>query len=436
MKKGIIYVALTVFFICCITGCSSHSSKEDMNNEKMIPVSQMHPGRDKLAGIIKLCPNLKMPEELSVEVPSKLTEIVEYTANYSLDASMKEYDREFREMYEYLFPDHPLDEDYLFYCGGHSDAEYDDNTGELVRDYYKWKDWKQQILSGEEGQVYYFYDEARHQSITKQKPAVYLELGNPIGYGYTFLNKGKTIALNGSKVEKDIQYDPTYYLEYVDSYAPDSKQKYKLADREMSVCDAVKFFENYINHLPCPQEKNVKTIVVSVDVYRVNKNIYGYNMMTTKECRGIPFDHIREGSYDGRLGYDDYSGTGGSAFMVESDDADIINGYYAKEDMRNIRKYSEIFSLESAIRFISKKMTKHVTFTVRKIELVYSQKDKKTKEGYVDIKNRSARMKPAWKLTLENTNDELSYICYIDAADGGNFRYCTTPTKWWEDDQI
>ena len=204
----------------------------------------------------------------------------------------------------------------------------------------------------------------------------------------------------------------------------------------MAVCDAVKFFENYINHLPCPQEKNVKTIVVSVDVYRVNKNTYGYNMMTTKECQGIPFDHIREGSYDGRLGYDDYSGTGGSAFMVESDDADIINGYYVKEDMRNIRKYSEIFSLESAIRHISKKMTKHVTFTVRKIELVYSQKDKKTKEGYVDIENRSARMKPAWKLTLENTNDELSYICYIDAVDGGNFRYCTTPTKWWEDDRL
>lgn len=177
MKKGTIYVALTVFFICCITGCSSHNSKKDQNNRKMTSVSKMHPGRDKLAGIIKSCPNLKMPEELSVEVPSKLTELVEYTANYSLDASMKQYDREFREMYEYLFPDHPLDEDYLFYCGGHSEAEYDDDTGELVRDYYKWKDWKKQILSGEEGEVYYFYDEARHQSITKQKPAVYLELG-------------------------------------------------------------------------------------------------------------------------------------------------------------------------------------------------------------------------------------------------------------------
>lgn len=96
----------------------------------------------------------------------------------------------------------------------------------------------------------------------------------------------------------------------------------------------------------------------------------------------------------------------------------------------------EIFSLESVIRYISKKMTKHVTFTVRKIELVYSQKDKKTKEGYVDIENRSARMKPAWKLTLENDNDELSYICYIDAVDGGNFRYCMTPTKWWKDDRL
>ncbi|MDE6761678.1 MAG: hypothetical protein K2J90_13545 [Lachnospiraceae bacterium] len=445
MKLIRVYI-LFVATVICFTGCANKedSAKKAVGAIEMTSLNHISASNEEVGKIIKSYPNFKISESLSIDVPLDVKEIFEYKANYSIDINMKDYDSEFMAMYEYLFPNHPFDDNYLFYYGGSSDMVYDDNTGELIEDYHKVKDWHDEIISGKEGKVNYLYDETWHRDITEWEPSVCLEIGNPIGYGYAIINKGRTVELSDSKIYDDMlqtdrypileSYDPVDSLEYIATYSPDSTKQYKLADQKISICNAVNFFEKYINSLPFPKQKNAKTVVVDVDVYQVNKRTYGYNFLTTKEYQGIRFDHMRAAESNGYYGFDDYSSLLGSAFMVESKDVDILYGYYQSENMEEETNYQEIITLKSALKTVSEKLTDYVEFAVRKIELVYTQKYSKTEDGYIDNENMSAEITPAWKITLDNPNDNLTYICYINAVDGGNFRYCTTPTDWWEDD--
>lgn len=446
MKLRMVYILFLAIAICP-TGCAhkgDNAKKEDAEEIEMTSLNHISVSSEEVREVIKLYSDFKVSDDLCIDIPSDMTEVSEYKADYSMDVDMKDYDREFMEMYEYLFPGHPLDDNYLFYYGGSSDVVYDDNTGEIIQDYNKVKDWRDKIISGKEGKVNYLYDETWHRDMAKWKPSVCLEIGNPVGYGYAIINKGRTVELSNSKVYDDMlqvyrypvleSYDPVDCLEYIATYSPDSTKKYKLADKKIPICDAVRFFEKYINSLPYPKQKNARTVVVDVDVYQVNKKTYGYNFLTTKEYQGVRFDYMRAGESSGYYGFDDYSSLSGSAFMVESKDVDILYGYYQSENTEEETNYQEIVTLKSALTTIREKLTDYVDFAVQKIEMVYTQKYSKTEEGYIDNENMSAEIAPAWKITLNNPNDALTYICYIDAVDGGNFRYCTTPTNWWEDD--
>lgn len=443
-RKTIIYLILTAIIVGCFTGCGAGKNQGKKSGEKvdMISASNLQDSSDNVTDIVNSCSNLQASGELSVKLPSKQTQVYQYTADYNFTGDMNDYDKEFHEIFQYVFPGHSMNENYLLYSGGSSRQEYNDNTGELVRDYNKVKDWKDNILSGKEGRVHYIYDETWNEDRRKWKQPVCLELGNPIGYGYGVINKGKTAVLNDSGGENDDTqekvypslngYDPAEYLKYVASYPSDSIEKYPLKDREITVCDAVKFFEKYVNSIRGLGDKTAKTVVTGVDVYRVTDSIYGYNMMTTKEYEGIPFDYMRAGEYEGRLGFDKYSSLISSAFMVESGNVDIIDGFYLKENAVKRKKLSKIISLESAVKCVSRQMTEHIKFKVNKIELVYTQQFAKTKEGYINTEHSSAKITPAWKITLENANDEMIYVCYMDAADGENYRYAVMPAKWWK----
>lgn len=449
MKLRAIHMTILVTALC-VTGCTGKQKDTSSDGLERIPVSEVAVSNEEVQNIVKSCPNFTVSDDLKINVPTDVSEVYEYEGDYSDDAfqandafqvDMKEYDKKYRELFEYLFPNHPLNEDYLYYIGGSSKWEIDDNTNEVIQDYCKVRDARDKVLSGKEGRVQYFYDETWEGGITKWDSFVCLDIPNPMGLGYANINKGKTIGLSNKKYyDDDLQkelypgldgYDPSEYLEYVDTYSPDSKQEYQLADRKMSICDAVQFFENYINHFPSPKKKNASTVVTGVDVYRVHDEIYGYNLLTTKEYRGLLFDRARLGTYNGFLGYDDYNPHSGMAFMVESTDVDFICSYYVAESAVKEKKYSEVLSIENALKLFSSKLTDHVKFSLKNIELIYTEKYARTKEGYID--NETAYISPAWKITLENANDNLTYSCYINALDGEKFRYCTTPIDWWED---
>ena len=83
-------------------------------------------------------------------------------------------------------------------------------------------------------------------------------------------------ALKAERYATLDSYNPIDYLTYIATYAPDSKESYKLLDKEIPINEAVDFYEHYINGLPYPRDKNFKTVVISVEVYKVTDNVYGY----------------------------------------------------------------------------------------------------------------------------------------------------------------
>jgi len=77
---------------------------------------------------------------------------------------------------------------------------------------------------------------------------------------------------------------------------------------------------------------------------------------------------------------------------------------------------------------ISESLTESVIFDVKTIELVYVRKYVTDENGHINIDTYENRITPAWRITAINTNDSLTYMCYVDAADGGNFRYYSSTT--------
>lgn len=168
----------------------------------------------------------------------------------------------------------------------------------------------------------------------------------------------------------------------------------------------------------------METRVIQVNVLKVNEDIYGYYFLTTGMCNGILFDHLSEGNYSD---YGAYTFRGGNVFMIESNDVDVLYGYYRLQLTESINPYKDIITFQTVAEKISGSLSDNVKFEVKKIEFIYSEKLILSSEGYVDTEGGVPRsVTPSWKFTLYNPNDELTYICYINAKDGEKFRYFTT----------
>jgi hypothetical protein len=390
---------------------------------------------DEVKNIINEQSNFKADDDFGIIAPEKAA-LIECNAKYSITQNFSEYYEEYKKMFKYIFPNHILNEDYLFYIGGSSKIEYDD-AGNKIQDLYKVKDKYDDLVAGNEGAVALIYDETWLGGVTEWNSQVCFEMGSAIGAGYTVINKGKTVSLCG-KVRQDIDgkiietdtyplldsYSPDDYFEIVGTYLPDSDKVYKLANKEISIKDAVEFYENYINNTPCPKNANLEMCVVGVDVLKVNENTYGYNFSTSARYKNVPFDHSKSGSISYRSDENNYEPLTGSAFMLESDDVDIIRGYNRSILMENIKEVDKIISIEDAIKKVSSNLSEQIQFEVKKIEFVYERKMLVTAEGYVDVENGYPNeLFPVWKFTMLNPNDEFNYIAYVNAKDGEDFAY-------------
>ncbi len=431
-------IVLSVLLMLSLSGCSDNKSDVDKTGTKeTVPLSKISINTETANNILSSYSNLRIADDFVFGMSNDITQVYEYTMGVPSDIDMEEYYNEFKSMFEYLFPGHVLNNEFLFYIGDNSSFELDYDSGKIVKNYNKVSDWYNKVISGEEGRVAFLYDESWFRNITEWNSPVCLVLGNPIGYGYAVINKGKTEELGNCKVyDKALKAEryatlescnPIDFLTYIATYAPDSKESYKLLDKEIPINEAVDYYEHYINGLPYPRDKNFKTVVISVEVYKVTDNVYGYYFLTDKEYQGVPFDYIRDGTQ--LSNFIDYTSCGGNAFMVESDDVDVVYAYYANQYITSETAYKEIIPFEKACQIISEKMTDIVVFEVQRAELIYSEIMGKTSDGYVDVENPTSSVSPTWKFTLHNPNDIYDYICYVDAVDGENFRYYRTPSE-------
>lgn len=376
------------------------------------PISVLTLSKDEIRQAINAQPNFNCTENLYVNIPERASvyEFAAYGVHVpQFDYTAAQYKKDFEELFSYLFPDREIDlnclkySKYLGYDYAKQDYIFDEG---FVRDNDNLPDGVNFIYDGD----------------------VYLETNSEIGVGSGLVNKGEAaeIAFENS-LDSDFSlsgFEPDDYFESVGIYSPQSEKSYPLLDGEMRICDAVAFFEDYVNNAPISTglQRNLRTRVYNVEVLKVNDK-YGYYFTTVAELRGVGYEPVIYGT----VSEYSYDPTRGEAFMIRRGDVDYIHCFYGSEWTFDVKPRGEIVPVETAIKNMSDKLTAAVTFDVISIEFVYVQQFVRDEQGHINIDTYEAKITPAWRITAGNLNDNHTYMCYVDAADGGNFRFYTTP---------
>ena len=117
MTKRIAYATVLLLFIVSVfTGCAESA---DSVKTETVSLKDLHtPDADEFKEMVgELC-NLSVTDDTTVIIPNT-SHIYKYTTMLPKDMDMArqmaKYDSEFRKLFEYLFPNHDLNEDYLIY---------------------------------------------------------------------------------------------------------------------------------------------------------------------------------------------------------------------------------------------------------------------------------------------------------------------------------
>lgn len=274
------------------------------------------------------------------------------------------------------------------------------------------------------GSDYAILDNRDSSEVTDRN--IFLEFGPPIGNYLSNVNKGvlaeRYCKDNGEKNNhflENWEHGIRQNYKVIGSYDRDSTEKFRLLDgKEISVADAVTFFENYVNNAPCPKSPVYDMKVMSVIVQQYDKDKYFYSFTTTPTYGGIPFDWDRFYLSSDSM----YETTLCNGSMVTTDDIDSFYGYRRTGSITDEKVTDKLLPFDKAISKIEQSLTEQVSFEVLSADLVYTPL--KYYGSYdIPLEEQKSKTTPAWKVVIQNKNNDLVYTCYIDADTGENFRY-------------
>lgn len=447
MKRNILLFITAISCVSLLCGCEGKQFSQvnsDMTNEQVFSdfvgeypqneLSILSEGKEEIRQAINAQENLSCADNLYVNIPERAS-VYEFKT-YSvfvpqLNYTAEQYRKDFDTFFKYFFPDREINMDYLRY---YKYLGFDEEKGKYESDEGYVKD-KSSLPDG----VEFTYNEMPERSENWNNP-IYIELNKLIGTGSGKINKGELAYLAG-KTEYDAEkdevipsdtyntlsdFEPRAFFESVGRYFPKSEKSFNLLDGETRICDAVEYFENYINNAPISTglERNIRTIVYSVEVLKLTDDTYGYFYRTISQFQNVNYEFFDYGSHS-TYNYD--SPASGEAFMIRSNDVDYINKISLNSWTFDVNTCDKIVPVETAIKEISSSLTEGITFDVIAVELVYVRQFVKDELGHINIDTYEAFTTPAWKLTLGNSNDNRTYMGYVDAKDGKNFRYYSVP---------
>lgn len=419
MKKIILCVLLAVFML---VGCSEGEDSSSVIEKQDIEINsdyQMSAGateicsldRSAIIEVLNNQENLSASDSLIINIPNQAV-VMEFTVQHQLDLETTEQDYDevraaFDKVYSYYFSEHKLDETYLYYVGKGSFEEWNDD-GVQTSFLHKVSDDTEKLKSNEGGAVYFEYDEG---------------LDKEDKIGQIEFNFGPDPELSGVGTFDRRSFDRNN-VQPIAVLPPDSSQVYMLADKETSVSDAVKFFEQKISGAPYPKNSNCEIKVSSVEVFKTGNNVYGFKMLCSRVIGGVYTEYTHEETSFNTPRYENMFPTFG--YMLRSDEIEMFQCCNSHIIIGDAKQYENIVSFEDAAALISSKLTNGVGFEVKRAELLYCEEPIKDENGYNDIKTYSAHVLPVWKLSLYNPNDKNNYYCYL-SADGEEFSYWSTP---------
>ncbi len=401
------------------TSSTDDSSKPDLNFGDPIDKHEnpiTYYTKEEVKEMIEKNGNLKVNDGFFYAlVPKTVDHVSEFVTGLACQLQPKEELEEFKTVFKYLFPNHELDENCLYYYNGYDDV---DNTLAVNEAFFPLsnKEVYDTYMAGgyvHGGLTFMAYTEAW----SKREESVCLFYRSPFGNDYCVFNKGVLqkydAELNGKTTYSASDIVSVRDYEGVKRLPPDSEEKFKLLDdKEISVKDAVKFFEDYIVSIPVASKHSGYNIHVDeVNVYRLPDNEhYIYFFRNSREFDNIPFTF-----WDG-------TGTGNDepdlseGLMAVTDDVDWVYAPYNANEAFDEKRYTEFIPFEEAVKTISEKLTDYVDFKVTRAELMYKVSER-IYWGSI-IGENFERARPVWKLTLENPNDDVTYVAYLDALTG------------------
>ncbi len=396
-------------------GTSSNLGNETQAPKLEPPVKRDNPRvdytKEEVIDIINTCAgtNFTADENIHANVPKTIDHVSTFFRGTTPELPPKEAIEDFKAAFAYLFPGHEFDESCFYYIGPDSTLDVEN------RNQYGYKTVAEsydKIISGESVVNLFSYNESYG---TYKEDRVNLVAQSPFGNTLTTVNKCVSIKLayqmGLSSSPGSELFFPSEYFAYVGSFSPDSDEVFKLMDKEISIKDAVKFFEDYVNGWPCSIESYFSIRVTDVYVYKVKEDLYSYYFTLTQTYEGVPFDYAVPGGPGGRFNRElAYGG------MIKSDDIDYIYGGCRTETVMEEELFPEIISFEEAVKIASEKMTEYVDFNVWWAGFVYCIDSDIGGSGKLgETKNP---IFPAWKLMAYNPNDDNDYTCYVNALTG------------------
>ncbi len=373
-----------------------------------------------------------LQDDCYFRVPKEINHASTFVKKYPEEDNLYEFYRDFLSMYAYLFPGSDFDDNHLFYFGANSNnQEGDDKVKTIGRNF-------EEYLAEDKEDVYYlFYSPYFYegQPVAEGTQNRFLELSSPVGTIMTNFNKGYL-----AQYISDVRQTPNrYFLETYTSpqfntqngqffefdsieYPTDSEALHRMLDgRELSVRDAVHFFEDYINTLPYPKQPNLDVKVTRVSAVEIEEGKYCYAFEYTVMFEGIPFDSVPYGTM---VVYGGYEWPVRMGYMAVTDDVDAAYGFCRSVEISEKEEIEQIVSFQEALTCCEESLTGLSGMELCSAELVYCAGEGRTaQEPY---QNMEYTVSPNYKFVLYSPEENLYYFSYVDAVDGEIVRDFTT----------
>ena len=205
-----------------------------------------------------------------------------------------------------------------------------------------------------------------------------------------------------------------------------SAATYKLVDGEISIADAAKFAQKYIDefdYTPYDDAILPKPVIYAVNVFDIGGGNYGYSFMITYEYNGIWFDR-----YETKIGargyqcvstdYDkqDYDSWMGCIEMIRTDKIHSFRDISMIYGVEEGEPATEIITVDSAADAVSEFFSGFMKFTITDVSMVWLR----TRAYETDAEGF-----PCWKFKMYA--DGEIYHTFVDVITGEIHLYIQVP---------
>ena len=187
---------------------------------------------------------------------------------------------------------------------------------------------------------------------------------------------------------------------------------YETASGEMSVEEAIKQAENFINHefpFPISISKEMVYRVFCVYILKMPDGTYGFEFIMRRFCGGVPLENLPSELMVYEEGDTSDFGDG----ILDAEDHVLYFRLLCNNEVEEMQEISEVIPLESAAEYISRKVADNTVYNVNKIELSYKGKEEYAEDGsYYEI------WTPKWIFFTTNETNGKEVRFYVDVVTG------------------